>query len=238
MGSNPTILAFDTSAAHCAAALLSGGQIVAEAREEMARGQAERLTPMLQDLLDQQGVVWREIDAIGVGTGPGNFTGIRVSVATARGLSLGLGIPAIGVSAFEALLGNEGLAIPGPQLVSLAQPRREGFVMVQLFENGRASGLPFEQQVLRSDGPSEPPKLPEGTRFVGAEAAALHRIFAERRGWQGSIDLPAPAHPASAIAPIAAARFEAGWKGPRPAPIYIRPPDAAPAKDAPPVMLA
>jgi len=69
----------------------------------MARGQAERLMPMLEEMLAQAGHAWRDLAAIGVGTGPGNFTGIRIAVSAARGLSLALGVPAIGVSGFEIL---------------------------------------------------------------------------------------------------------------------------------------
>ncbi|WP_273509172.1 tRNA (adenosine(37)-N6)-threonylcarbamoyltransferase complex dimerization subunit type 1 TsaB, partial [Planktotalea frisia] len=95
------VLGFDTSAAHVAAALLRDGEIIATAREEMSRGQAERLMVLLEELLAQNTHVWSDLDAIGVGVGPGNFTGIRVSVSAARGLALGLGIPAIGVNRFD-----------------------------------------------------------------------------------------------------------------------------------------
>ncbi len=95
-------MSFDTSAAHCAAALLCGDRIILR-DEAMAKGQAERLIPMLQEMLADAGIGWSDLSAIGVGTGPGNFTGVRISVAAARGLALGLGIPAIGVSALEAI---------------------------------------------------------------------------------------------------------------------------------------
>ena len=64
----------------------------------MAKGQAERLMPMLEELLAEAGIAWRIFAPLAVGTGPGNFTGVRISVAAARGLALGLGIPAIGVT--------------------------------------------------------------------------------------------------------------------------------------------
>ena len=94
MRPDPTLLAFDTSAAHCAAALLIAGKIHTRI-DEMARGQAEHLMPMLEEVLAAHGLAWRDLDAIGVGTGPGNFTGIRISVAAARGLALGLGCPLV-----------------------------------------------------------------------------------------------------------------------------------------------
>ena len=89
-------LGFDTSAAHCAAALLQGDRVLAHRHEEMARGQAERLFPLLAEILAEAGAGWHDLAVIGCGTGPGNFTGIRIAVAAARGLSLALAIPAPG----------------------------------------------------------------------------------------------------------------------------------------------
>ena len=112
------VLGFDTSAAHCAAALVSGDRIVAHVHEPMARGQAERLIPLLEAVLAEAGAGWGDLRAIGVGVGPGNFTGIRIGVAAARGLALGLGVPAEGVTAPEALalgLGAVTVALPAPR---------------------------------------------------------------------------------------------------------------------------
>ena len=99
----PIILSFDTSAAHCVAALLIGDRVVAAREEVMSNGQAERLMGLLANVLEDARIGWSDLTAIGVGIGPGNFTGIRISVAAARGLALGLGIPAVGVSTLEAV---------------------------------------------------------------------------------------------------------------------------------------
>ena len=78
----------------------------------MAKGQAERLVPLLGDLLARAGVAWADVGLIVVGTGPGNFTGIRISVSLARGLALGLGVPAIGVNGFEVMGDAAAVSIP------------------------------------------------------------------------------------------------------------------------------
>lgn len=101
-GPAPLILGFDTSGRHCAACLLQGTSQRITRVEEMARGQAERLMPMLEEILAEAELSWAQLSAIGVGIGPGNFTGIRISVAAARGLALALDIPALGVSTFDA----------------------------------------------------------------------------------------------------------------------------------------
>ncbi|MCK0150008.1 tRNA (adenosine(37)-N6)-threonylcarbamoyltransferase complex dimerization subunit type 1 TsaB [Marivita sp. S6314] len=118
MPSDDLILAFDTSAAHCAAALLCGSVILQTRVEPLAKGQAERLMPMLEEMLSEHGKTWSDLTRIGVGVGPGNFTGIRISVSAARGLALGLGIPAIGVSSLEAIHQDHPTAIaavPAPR---------------------------------------------------------------------------------------------------------------------------
>jgi tRNA threonylcarbamoyladenosine biosynthesis protein TsaB len=120
----PTLIAFDTSAAHCAAALLLGDRVITRV-DEMAKGQAEHLMPMLEEMLTNEGLGWRDLDGIGVGVGPGNFTGIRISVSAARGLALGLAKPAIGVNGFDARAYGEDFpftaTIPAPREKSYAQ---------------------------------------------------------------------------------------------------------------------
>ena len=102
MTSDDLLLSFDTSAAHCAAALRCGGQIIASQANEMHKGQAEALGPLVIEMLTSVGKSIEDVTYIGVGIGPGNFTGIRISVSFARGLSLALGCPAIGINSFEA----------------------------------------------------------------------------------------------------------------------------------------
>jgi len=121
---DPVVLGFDTSAAHCAAALLLDDAIRGERLELLQRGQAERLMPMLEGLLAGQGLTWRDLDALAVGIGPGNFTGTRISVSAARGLALALGIPAVGVSMFEVMRDPYGQTAHPAELVSLEAPRQ------------------------------------------------------------------------------------------------------------------
>ena len=210
----PLILAFDTSAAHCAAALLSGDRVLASREEPMATGQAERLMPMLEEVLREGGAAWRDLNALGVGTGPGNFTGVRISVAAARGLALGLRIPAIGVTAFEALAWGRDAALT-------ARDARLGQVHLQAFGPG-AFG-PVTQDL---GGPLPP--LPPGTPVVGDFA----EVLAERIG---GIAAPPRAPLAEAIARLALTRL--GQDNPRPAPLYLRAPDAAPPREPPPAIL-
>ena len=208
------VLAFDTSAAHCAAALLRGDAILVQREEAMATGQAERLMPMLDEMLAGAGLGWRDLAAIGVGVGPGNFTGVRISVAAARGLALALGVPAIGVTRLEALA--EGLARP----VAVIEDARRGEVYLQVFDD--AAGPPrLDRLETAAAGLS-------GLPLAGSAATVMAALTGG--------PVLAPAMPlAVAIARIAARR--ADTPQPRPAPLYLRAADAAPPADPPPRLL-
>lgn len=206
---DPLILGFDTSAAHCAAALLSGERILVSRHESMARGQAERLMVLLEEVLAEASVTWSDLSRIGVGIGPGNFTGIRISVAAARGLSLGLGVPAHGVAVPEAMA----FGTWGPVVAAI--DARAGRVYIQA--EGRL-------EICTADAL---PALPPGATCIGYEAARLAASCGGRVGH--------PAHPlADAIAYIAALRDQTDTA--RPAPLYLREADAAPARPGPRIL--
>jgi tRNA threonylcarbamoyladenosine biosynthesis protein TsaB len=96
-----TILAIETSTETCSVALLHQGQIL---HREItgARRHAESVLVFVDALLLEAGISKRQLDAIAFGRGPGAFTGVRLAVAVAQGLSFALDIPAIGVSTLKA----------------------------------------------------------------------------------------------------------------------------------------
>ncbi len=97
-------LAIDTSAHLCAAAVhdLATDAILAEASEDIGRGHAERLMDVISGVLAAAGVEYSGLSRVIVTVGPGSFTGVRVGLATARGIALGLGVDVCGVSVLEA----------------------------------------------------------------------------------------------------------------------------------------
>ncbi|SDK50401.1 tRNA (adenosine(37)-N6)-threonylcarbamoyltransferase complex dimerization subunit type 1 TsaB [Paracoccus chinensis] len=244
------VLGFDTSAAHCAAAVVCGDRVLAERAEPMTKGQAERLFPLLEELLAEAGLVWSDLDAIGVGVGPGNFTGVRISVAAARGLALSLGIPAIGVSATEAA------ACGAPRPCRAVVPLRGNEVVWEDFGSRDSAGLQdgfTAREDVKADWPHAAPSqdgnhasqarasgprlgmiddLPPGPPDCAPlhpVAVAIARIAHERRteGLAGTADKGAPLSRTRNAAP----------PGLRPAPLYLRPADAAPPRDPAPVIL-
>ena len=213
MPSEKPLLAFDTSAAHCAAALLWHGKIVAEAREVMAKGQAERLMPMIEDMLAGVGLSWRDLGAFAVGVGPGNFTGIRISVAAARGLALGLGVPAVGVT------GPEALAYGQLGLIRVATPASRGAIYVQDFDGETPLGPIREAK-------------PEDADFWPAQGVQPVGDWPENGP---SVMQCSPQTRIRALAFVGARKVAAG--APLPAPFYLRAADAAPPSDPPPAIL-
>ncbi|WP_455479596.1 tRNA (adenosine(37)-N6)-threonylcarbamoyltransferase complex dimerization subunit type 1 TsaB [Bartonella sp. B23] len=97
------ILAIDTASIYCAVALVRHKSVIAHISERINTGHAERLIGHIAQVTDQTNITLNQVDRIAVNIGPGSFTGVRVGVSTARALALALKIPAIGVSALEAL---------------------------------------------------------------------------------------------------------------------------------------
>ena len=224
---DPKILAFDTSAAHISVALIGPGVFI-DRTLDMARGQAERLMGVLDDVLSEGSCSYADLNAVGVGIGPGNFTGIRISVAAARGLALSLGIPAIGVSTFETMLETKHADGQADVLVSLRAPRDQTYV--QRFRGNNAIGAP--RLIDPADAPDDLDLGPDITvrGFMACD-------IAQRFGARAEESLPQQV--ATRIAQIAAQKLVApGFDAAaRPAPLYVRAPDAAPPRDAAPVIL-
>jgi tRNA threonylcarbamoyl adenosine modification protein YeaZ len=215
---NPTLLAFDTSGPWCTAALIHDGRLTVRT-DDMAKGQAEHLMPMLQEMLADQGLGFTDLDGIGVGVGPGNFTGIRISVSAARGLALGLGKPAIGVSLLEALVHG----VPRPAIA--VADARQGRIYAQYFG---ADGPDDPMMLDLESDPVPEAWLREKPVLIGAGGDALAKLT------HSAVETP-PTPLNEAIARIALTRLDDPYVPP--APLYLRPADAAPARDTAPVIL-
>ncbi|NOY91424.1 MAG: tRNA (adenosine(37)-N6)-threonylcarbamoyltransferase complex dimerization subunit type 1 TsaB, partial [Deltaproteobacteria bacterium] len=97
------ILAFDTSSPHASASLSRAGRELCSARGQGRAKHGDTLLPLVRQVLREADVRATELELLVVGTGPGSFTGLRVGLALAKGLALGLGCPLVGVPSPVAL---------------------------------------------------------------------------------------------------------------------------------------
>ncbi len=143
------ILAFDTTMQACSAAVLKSESEFFSVQQKLDRGHAEALMPMVLDVLDQAQLEFQDIDCVAVTLGPGAFTGVRVGVATARGIGVGLDKPVYGYSGLYVMahfaknaLGAERFS-EFKQVVVTTDARR-GELYAQVFDPELASvDLPF-----------------------------------------------------------------------------------------------
>ena len=125
------ILALDTCLAGGGAALAREGQVLARALLEPGPGFSRRLLPAVEEVLAAAGASPRELTGLAVTIGPGFFTGLRVALATAQGLALGLNLPVAGVSSLRLLAANA--PAEASNIWALADARR-GLLYAARFE--------------------------------------------------------------------------------------------------------
>lgn len=198
-------LVIETATAACSVALLSPEPAVLASRHEIVgRGHAERLIPMIGELMEDMGAA--RADAVLVDCGPGSFTGIRVGLAAARALGLAWGVDVSGYSALAALAGTA----RGAPACAVALTGGHGEIFVQRF--ALAPLRPLDE--LRSLTPEAAAATVPEALVIGSGAVLLVRA----RGW-GEADDRLPAAADVTMLPPALV-------GLPPRPIYGRAPDA------------
>lgn len=206
------VLAFDSCLGACSAALLDESGVLAARCEEMPRGQAERLVPMVEEVRAEAGLAWREIDLVCVTVGPGSFTGVRIGLAAAIGFALAADLPVLGLTTLEAVTAR----IEGRRTLAAIEARR-GQVYAQAFAADRTP-LSEPQALAPEAVPALAP--PHPFVLVGSAGMLLMPHFRE-----GVVMMPAEPE-AEAFGRLAFARAGEARRGAPPRPLYLRPPDA------------
>lgn len=119
-------LAIETSGPCGGVALSHGEKPLASISVSSRETHSRRLIPSINWLLERAGVKMEELQCVAASLGPGSFTGIRIGLATVRGLSLGLGIPLAGVPTIDALAGRIA-PVPGILLCPVVDARNSRF---------------------------------------------------------------------------------------------------------------
>lgn len=217
-------LAMDTAGTTCAACLYDSGngRILAETSEEIGRGHAERLMGIISEVLESAKVSYKDIGKIITTIGPGSFTGIRVSVATARGFGLGLGIPVVGVTNLEALIEEAKCELESDSnvlLVAILQAGRgEYYCQFSKDSSAAKANTPFLANLEKVAA------LLEAETAIMACGSAANEI-AEILGSRVRVLDNQPAPAIKTIAAIGSEREEGEMSA---EPLYLRKPDAKP----------
>lgn len=224
-----TLLALDAAGGSCSVALWAGGRVVARRFSRMARGQSERLVPMIAEVMAEWGGGFADLDAVAVTTGPGGFTGVRIGLATARGLALARGLPLIGVTSFEVAAAAAGPAERAGRLVLAVLDSKRDELFYQLFDadlGERAAPVESDLKGLAAALPADP--------LVVTGDAAARALAALQAAGRSDVVLAKAAGPADAalLAARAALRDPAAAARRPVRPVYLRPPDVTPPKPA------
>jgi tRNA threonylcarbamoyladenosine biosynthesis protein TsaB len=203
------LLALDTSSAQVTVALSEGADVVLALASERPQQHAEQLAPLVAQALEQAGIVRQDLTAVGVGVGPGPFTGLRVGLVTARTLGFVLEIPVYGVCSLDVLAVEavETGAVLGDFVVATDARRKEVYL------------ASYDDRGVRLDGPvvGKPAELATDASVVGEGAVLYPDAFPHRTG---------PSRPDAGWLAWAIAEERAELRDPEP--MYLRRPDVQP----------
>ena len=221
------LLAMDTTLAACSVALADGDTLLGHQKQVMERGQAEALLPMVEDVVRAAGREMADITRIAVTSGPGSFTGVRLAVAAARGLSLALKCPVAAVTTLELIAATAVIdnSIADGQPVAALLDAKRGQVFGQLFK-AQSMGFPVTPlEDAASYEPTFPSHWVQSSPMLYGDGCHLIK--------EGHANTPLP--DACDLARLAPRLDDARW-GYHPVPFYALQPSATPPS-APKIMV-
>jgi tRNA threonylcarbamoyladenosine biosynthesis protein TsaB len=222
--SGKPILGIETAGRACSVAIFDGATMLGWERQETDHGQATMLMPMIERVRTVAGCAYTDLDRIAVAIGPGSFTGLRVGIAAALGLSLASGVPAVGISSFHVVAAS--LAAPdldGSRLFVLLDSRRDEPFFVELNRDLGFVGAPSVMPVAEFDALL----IAAGPSVVLGDAPAVSRpANAFPAGVRREPKSP-DAMMVAALAADPAHRYDLP-----PKPVYVRAPDVTMPKPA------
>ncbi len=221
----PIILTIQTAVPAGSLALTSGEKLLAEINLDIPGTPTEWLLPAIEDLLRKTGLAMGRVDAVAVVKGPGSFTGLRVGLATAKGLAMAAGCPMLGVSSLRSLAMQTPFA--GMPVCALIDARKkEVYTACYTWEAGRPKAVSQERVVAPEKLLDE---LAGEVLFVGGGATVYKTLIVRRMANRAHFVPAVMNHPrAGTAALLALAEWESGNRlAPQELlPEYLRPSEA------------
>ena len=240
-----TILALEASASQLSIAVMRDGHLLATRQHLAAHGHAVGIVPLTIETLHEAGETFDAITHVAAGCGPGSFTGIRVTLAAAKGFCMAHQAVGVGISGLQALAGAASHAEPHATsacltsacltsacltspCLTLADTRR-GTLYAQIFDgDAQPVGDIFESSVANVPRLIDGDLLASGLRIIGAERVAVADAL-NTAGVTTSFPPVEDMPTASMIAQLAAAQIRRGEMTPL-EPLYLADPRLGPQK--------
>lgn len=173
---SPILLTIQTASPAGSIALTAGDRLLAEINLDVRKTPTEWLLQSIEELLDKTDVKQNDLDGIAVVHGPGSFTGLRVGLATAKGLSLALGCPLLGISSLQCVAMQ--LPFAGlPICVMLDARKQEVYTASYRWEGGIPH--PVSQEAVL--GPEQLLAGINGETLFAGNGALLYRTLIVRQ---------------------------------------------------------
>lgn len=199
------LLALETATEACSVALWLDGEVI-ERHEVAPRRHAELALPWADALLADAGIGRADLDAVAVGRGPGAFTGVRLAIALAQGIALGLDRPVVPVSTLAALALPAAMRAPGAPVLAAIDARMGELYVGRFRFDGGLHELAPERLCVAAGVELDS----DGWHGVGSGFAAQDGALAARIGGRLASTEPAALPRAGDVARLAAALYAAG----------------------------
>lgn len=172
-------MALETSAKACSVALCEEERLIAQSYQNCGLTHSRTLMPQCEGLLQNCGVSLAQIDVIAVAAGPGSFTGLRIGVATAKGLAWPGDKPCAGVSTLEAMAWTA--SHMGEELCPVMDARRSQVYNARFTsEGGRPHRLTEDRAISLDDLAAELEERNREQFLVGDGAEMCYNALRER----------------------------------------------------------
>ena len=170
------ILAFETSAKAASVALTQDGTLLCESYQNTGLTHSQTLMVMAEDLLKQCSKTVADLDAVAVAEGPGSFTGVRIGVAAAKGLSWGAELPCYGISTLEAMAVSLGI-YEGYVCPCMDARRNQVYNAMFYVNHGKLERIREDRAIALADLKTELEQLNGPIYLVGDGSRLTHKTL-------------------------------------------------------------